>query len=86
MALLLAVHVTFPSVPTCTFVGVFTVCLFIFTTNVASFVFPVVVSLAVTTTLYVPAGVILVNLIFLFTPFVPSILAPVGAPLLIVYL
>jgi hypothetical protein len=58
----------------------------IFTTNVASFVFPVVVSLAFTTTLYVPAAVEAVNLIFLFAPLVPSIDAPSGAPLTISYL
>ena len=86
VALSLSVHDTIPAVDTFKFVTGVATCLFIFITNVASFVFPDTVSVAVTTTLYVPAGVVFVNLIFLFTPFVPSILAPVGAPLFIVYL
>ena len=81
----LFVHVTLPSVPTAKLVTGFTVCLFITIVIVASFVFPVTVSVAVTTTLYVPAATVFPNLIFLFTPFVPSISAPVGAPLLIAY-
>ena len=49
---------------------------------VASFVTSELLSVAVTTTSYVPAAVELVNEIVLFVLF---IVAPVGAPLFIVY-
>ena len=78
----LFVHVTLPSVPTANFVTEFTVCLFITIVIVASFFAPVISSSAVTTILYVPAFVSFGNVIVLLAL---SIVAPVGAPLLIVY-
>ena len=55
--MLLAVHVTLPAVLTATFVGATTCCGLIVIVIVASFAAPDSLSVAVTTYVYIPAGV-----------------------------